>query len=652
MPVASLLPPNGTGFLRALEQATAYEPGLTGGIDLIPDIKGRRLPAFIQFLLYEYGLIELTPYVENPYTLLDEGRIWQIERDTFAAIARGLGWVNAPAAIVEAATRRYWWNNFQLYFQSLPPNDFPTLDRIDRITQLSKPYRSDFRRGVFGYDAPAMETDATRLDSCLLDQESGVRLRDGGPLWSFGRAFEYGHTMTEAEGNSLGNYLIPTGEQSLFVNFLTGESSIGDIDVPLDDAFSFARASGKWAPDSAGAITEFPADTLAVTDIGLLYEPAATNSIIENVDGSIWEIPASRNGLTAEIVGSGIIDGIEYTDFRLHGVTTDRTGTFLSFNAPLAATAGQEHWLSAWAAIVGGSTAGLALAAAPGSIDLGAIGPTLERVSVAYETSGPDAVEPGVQFAYEISETIDITLRLGLPQLERDRVSSVIKTTGAAATRAADIGIVHLPFGIHFVTVRFDDGSEQTFDGLVGDFTLPAASLERPWVVEIEAFRLDGVESLKWFQMTFPWEEADFPWVSEAGNARRIFLANWFNERVGYLVLRRADNSIIGYRRARAIRQVKQVSGGPYNLSGVRYGPNLNGENVIFDAMTDAGDGAGETAAKLGWLFNATRISGIPAGRLWLEPGELTGGAEIAQAEISIPLRATVRDRATLLLRF
>ncbi len=72
--VASLLPPNGTPVLRAFEQAVAYEPRVESGLGLVPNVKGRNLPAFLQFLLWEYGLIELAPYLDNPYVLIEEGR--------------------------------------------------------------------------------------------------------------------------------------------------------------------------------------------------------------------------------------------------------------------------------------------------------------------------------------------------------------------------------------------------------------------------------------------------------------------------------------------------------------------------------------------------------------------------------------------------
>jgi len=213
--IPSLLPVNGSPVLRAIEQATAYEPHVQDGADAVINIKGRRLPSFLAFLAYEYGLTDLSPYVPSIYTLLDEGRQWEIERETFASVARALGWIGIAATIDEAPKRRAWWNSFQLLLTAIPAADSPDLTRIEHIAGLSAPLQSDFRRGVAGYDAGAMELAYGRLGQCMLGVESGVRLHAGGPLWSFGRSTEIDHLLTEAEGTALGIWVDPPETTSL-----------------------------------------------------------------------------------------------------------------------------------------------------------------------------------------------------------------------------------------------------------------------------------------------------------------------------------------------------------------------------------------------------------------------------------------------------
>ena len=235
----SLLPPNSKPFSRAFEQAAAPGPRISYAADAVANIKGQALPAFLMFLLWEYGLAELTPYVPDPYQLLREGRQWQIERDTFAAVARGLGWLGLTGAVHEAASVRNFWNSFQIYLDQLPPADAPDLDRIDQIATKSTPFEVTFRRGVHGYDAGAVVADGARLDNAMLDFESGWRLRPGGPLWSFGSPYEAAHVLTAVEGAAAGHWLAPVaGQDSL---------SWAELNIAWQDA-NFA-----WASDAAEA---------------------------------------------------------------------------------------------------------------------------------------------------------------------------------------------------------------------------------------------------------------------------------------------------------------------------------------------------------------------------------------------------------------
>ena len=357
--------------MLAIEQATAPRPRVGPAITSIINVKGAQPPSFLNALLWEYGLIGLSAFVPNQYTLLGEGRQWLIDRDTFAAIIEGLGWISVAADILEAPARRNWWNSFQLGLHVLPPDDDLAVSQIETITNLSKPFRSDFRRGVYLYDAGAAEADFSLLDNCLLDTESGVRLHAGGPLWSFGAPTEVDHTLTESEGTALG----------------------------------------------------------------------------------IWTAPES---------------------------------------APLT-----------------------------------------------------------------------------------------------------------------------------------------------------------------WGDITFPWSSATFPWVSDAVANRAILMANSFSGRLAYIVLRDSGGQVIGYRRARAIAPVSTNMGGKYRFGALHYlRDTVSPSAVFFEAMTGFGDGAGQTAAQVGLLIDPVRAGGVPSGRLWLAPGQLSGGHEIAIQSAAIELRQTVRQQIKFLLRF
>ena len=287
--VETLLPQSSTPMERTLEQSTAPEPRLGAGADAITGVKGDTLPTWLPFLLWEHGLSALTPFVPNAYTLLQDGRLWHLERGTFAPVSRGLGWVGRAATIREAPTRRRWWNSFQLSLDAIPATD-ADLDSIDRITTLSVMERSDFRRAWHGYDGPALEADYSRLDQSILDDESGVAIREGGPKWSFGRQYVYQPVLTQAEGDALGIWIEPTAEPSI-----TWE----DATVAWEDA-GFA-----WESDAA---TQRAASlAAAILPLGFLVA-------LLDADGTPigYRRPRAAVGVAPDAAGPYVVNGFPY----------------------------------------------------------------------------------------------------------------------------------------------------------------------------------------------------------------------------------------------------------------------------------------------------------------------------------------------------
>ena len=207
--MTSLLPPSSGRFERAFEASHAGRwASLWAAVPYITTMKDNPPPAALPFLIYEFGLGMLTPYVSNLYELLDgRGVKWLRVRGTYEAIERGLAFLGITATMEPAWHGRVWWNSAQLRFDALPDNDTPLLGRVEGITRLSLPFRSDLRRGVFEYDIPPVETDGTLLDGSLIEEESGVRLVDDGTIWSFGRTTEFEHTLSQAEGEAIGNWI-------------------------------------------------------------------------------------------------------------------------------------------------------------------------------------------------------------------------------------------------------------------------------------------------------------------------------------------------------------------------------------------------------------------------------------------------------------
>ena len=203
-----LLPQNATELEKAFSLAS--NPAVR--LDLpVTQIRGIKLigtpPSWLPFLVYEYGLGELSPYVPNLYQLISEGINWQRVRGTPDAIDRGLAWLTYAGEVEEAPIRRARWHLFQLELDRIRDEEEPDLFRIEGITQLSVPIRSHFWRGYRTYDVRAVDYGYKEWSNSIWSAYSGARIRAGGAKWSFGRLYELDHVLTEAELTALGAWI-------------------------------------------------------------------------------------------------------------------------------------------------------------------------------------------------------------------------------------------------------------------------------------------------------------------------------------------------------------------------------------------------------------------------------------------------------------
>jgi hypothetical protein len=250
------------------------------------------------------------------------------------------------------------------------------------------------------------------------------------------------------------------------------------VSKTFSQIITFTRASTATYFDSTGTLTSAAVDaprldynpsTLAAQ--GLLIEEARTNSIRNNtmvgaVAGTPGTLPTNwtiqPSGLTQTIVGTGTSNGITYVDIRLNGTTSS---TFFNVNVEgftnIAATNAQTWAGSVWLSIVGGSTANIIsmawslnqyssvptyLSTLVGTNRVSTISSTLTRITDTYTTNNASTafVQPLLAMLCGSGVAIDITLRIGLPQLELGAfATSVIPTTTTALTRAADVASVN-----------------------------------------------------------------------------------------------------------------------------------------------------------------------------------------------------------------
>jgi hypothetical protein len=227
---------------------------------------------------------------------------------------------------------------------------------------------------------------------------------------------------------------------------------------------------GEYVPTTSAvnSAPRFDHDPLTGETLGLLVEEQRTNSIRNNtmvgaVAGTPGTLPtnwtaggAGLGTLAQQIVGTGTQNGINYIDIRIGGTTSTPNVAYLFDGlTAVAATNGQSWTTSSYLSIVGGSTSNLTVGfrivertaagvAITNSINdvTSSLTSTLIRSTLLRTLNQATTafVSTDVLFSFASGVAIDITLRIGLPQLELGAfASSVIPTTTAAATRSADV---------------------------------------------------------------------------------------------------------------------------------------------------------------------------------------------------------------------
>jgi hypothetical protein len=199
----------------------------------------------------------------------------------------------------------------------------------------------------------------------------------------------------------------------------------------------------------------------------ILVEPQSTNQIRNNsmvgaVVGNPGTLPTnwfhSLIGMSREVVGLGIENGVNYIDIRISG-TAGGAGTALQriiFEqaTQIAAANGQTWTLSNYVKLIAQPLPPtnyrfvmFELTSAGGFVTTGFqnITPTttLQRFRFTRTLNGGATVarvQPIFEFNTVTGQAYDFTIRIGMPQMEQQSVAtSIIPTTTAAVTRNADV---------------------------------------------------------------------------------------------------------------------------------------------------------------------------------------------------------------------
>ena len=239
----------------------------------------------------------------------------------------------------------------------------------------------------------------------------------------------------------------------------------------ISSQVTFTRASTGTYYNSAGVLSsaavnearlDYNPSTLAAQ--GLLIEEARTNSIRNNtmvgaVAGTPGTICTNWNATPTNrtIVGTGTENGINYIDIQY--VSGGAANADVQFEGAVTSAANGQNWTaSQYVRLIGGTLTNIVVTQilAEYSITptfLAATTTNIVPTSAALNTQrfSQSRTNNNASTAFEVSTlrfaasgASDVTLRIGLPQLELGSfATSVIPTTTTALTRAADVASVN-----------------------------------------------------------------------------------------------------------------------------------------------------------------------------------------------------------------
>jgi hypothetical protein len=209
----------------------------------------------------------------------------------------------------------------------------------------------------------------------------------------------------------------------------------------------------------------FDYDPSTLVAQGLLIEEQRTNSIRNNtMVGAVAGTPGTAPtnwfvttgaGITRELVGVGVENGVTYIDYRFSGTGTVNSDTAIEVSAP--ALSGQVWTSSTYCKIAAGSLSNVTvtmilaennsgggfLAASTQNITPTSSALSTQRFALTRTFNNASTAFAAATLRVSSAGAIDITLRIGLPQLEQGAfATSVIPTTTAATTRSADIASI------------------------------------------------------------------------------------------------------------------------------------------------------------------------------------------------------------------
>lgn len=182
----TLLPPNATAQERALEAAVRLRDQVHAGVDGIVSFKEVPPESVLLWLVWEYGLEELLPYLPSARDVIEKGLDWERIKGTPEAVRLAMSWLTDGAPAIEEETPGGpHWAEFMLD-PGFVPDSTADMQAIIALARMSAPVGTILARVFHGYDVRRFLLDGSQFGDLLSDY-SGVRDADLGLVLSFGR---------------------------------------------------------------------------------------------------------------------------------------------------------------------------------------------------------------------------------------------------------------------------------------------------------------------------------------------------------------------------------------------------------------------------------------------------------------------------------
>lgn len=238
---ASMLP----GSSSDLEQhlTTYFDPRneVVPSVSLLRTAKLKEVPdSYVPWLVYEYGLEEVLPWITDPREAMRTGVQWQRIRGTKAALELSLSWVGFTADKIEEEVPGRHFFEYQIGLHGNPPLEL--IDNIVQLSALSSPIRSRLSRMYNAeYDVRRYVLDSGGFGD-LLSADSGMRWGES-LLLSFGRLSSAHPAVRELQPVAKGHQRHTDLSLAYRTGLVLGYSEWGAVPI-LENTWQHARLLG------------------------------------------------------------------------------------------------------------------------------------------------------------------------------------------------------------------------------------------------------------------------------------------------------------------------------------------------------------------------------------------------------------------------